>query len=146
MNISADSFANSLICDEKIKEICKLDFIIYREPCYRAIKHTNDMELSKNDFLPSIMESNNNTMPDAEIQMKRKYKSFSVSINRSLEELKEIVQSVPTLRDSVCSYAVGSYSKKKGVVTKPEWNGHIHYFLFDPEEKNPVTDFRYVVE
>lgn len=146
MHICADSFADSLICDEKIEEICKLDFINYKEPCYRAIKHTNDMVLSQNDFLPSIMERNNNVMPDAENQMRRKgYKDFSVSVNRSLEELKEIVRTVPTLRDSVFSYAVGFYSKKKGVVTRPDNKGHIHYFLFDPEEKNPVLDFRYVI-
>lgn len=146
MHISADSFVNSLICAEKIEEICKLDFINYKELCYRAIKHTNDIALSIDDFLPSIMEKNNNAMPDAETQKKRKgYALFSVSINRSLEELKEIVQFVPTLKNCVFSYAVGFYSKNKGVVTRPEDNGHIHYFLFDPEEKNPVSDFQYVV-
>lgn len=147
MQISIEAFVNSLICNEKIKEICKLDFVNYKGSCYRAIKHSNIIALSINDFLPSIMERNNNEMPDTETQLKhKKYKDYSVSLNESLEKLKEIVQFVPTLRDSVCSYAIGYFSKTKGVITKPESNGHIHYFLFDPKGKNPVSDFRFIVE
>ena len=139
-------FCNSLICNEKINDICRIKFNSKISKCYRGIKHGTDSELTDEDFLPTIMERNGNHMSSFDIQLNYKVDAFSVSLNVDLVLLKEFVKSFPSLRRKIVSYAEGFISTKKGLVSEPDESGHFLYFLFDPVLKNPVSDFHFVEE
>ncbi len=140
-----NDFSNSGIYLEKVTEILKNSKDADGRIAFRAIKHSKEELLKKEDFFPTIMERNSFEMPGIEKQKKSKLELFGVSVCDSFENVHNLIQSVPALRNSVKCYAVGHVICNKGTIGEIDDKGHYQYYLFDPksDEKNPYTDFTY---
>ena len=135
--MNKDLFAN-YFNPEKIDEIVKNTKIecTYSE-IFRFIKHSSNSPLTKQDFYPTIMEYNKPpfTMPSYEKQQKRDYTKFSTSCSDTIENLKALIETIPTMKNCPKScIAKGHTEKTLGFADEADANnfGHIHYYLYDP--------------
>lgn len=143
-----DKFSN--IYSEEIKErILKESKLKKFKPVYRAIYHSVDSPLCKEDFYPTIMHYNNNEMPSYERQnLKTKISNFSVSVYTSRENLVQYTDFVPSERNSANFIAVGEINISRGTASDEDEEGHINYYLFKPEDDgtNCYHDFKPLIE
>ena len=129
--------------------------VFYYKNVYRIIRHSNMIELTINDFMPTIMERNDFSMPSYEKQnLKTNNEQFSMSCFDTKSHLECYIESITSLREDFYSknwYIVkGFVSKEKGfadkVIESGPKIGHINYYLFDPISKNPIKDFKIIKE
>ena len=139
-------FENSKICSQKIKEILDCSIAADNRHAYRIIKHTNAIPLTTDDFLPSIMKENNNKMPNESKQINIKITNFGMSLLDNYNLTKQFIELCPAFRNKSCTIAKGIVNEKKGVIGSFENNGHFQFYLFDPVNNNPVSDFKYYNE
>ena len=123
---------------EKVEEIIKntKKECAYSE-MFRFIKHSANRPLTKEDFYPTIMEYNRPpfTMPSHERQKKYDYTRFSTSCSDTIENLKALIETVPTMKNCPQScIAKGHTDERLGFADEADHSnfGHIHYFLYDP--------------
>lgn len=143
--INENEFENSLICQSKIKEIVnKSSRIIGNVIAYRGIRHEKNDSLVKEDFLPTIMEINDNEMPSNEVQeRKTKIESFGMSLFYDPNIMINVFNSVPSMRGKFKAYAVGKLLESKGTIGEPDSTTHFQMYLFDPINLNVVSEFKY---
>lgn len=149
--ITADDFSN-IYSKEKISELVeegKKGF--YYENAYRIIKHTVDVEVTKTDFYPSVMERNDFEMPTFDIQNSiEKIGDFGVSCLDTLDHMKSFIETVTSFRENYEKNGwfimKGKVQKGKGFASTTNRNGHFNYYLFDPINKNPIDDFIFIKE
>ena len=141
-------FINSLICDEKVEEILKIPQYKSRVDVIRVIKnHDESFLLEVSDFYPSIMERNNGVMPPEEVQRnKTKIENFGTSFYLDNDNSKEVILSVPTLRENMKALSYGTITVKHGLISCPDQTGHLVMYLLDPLNNNLPKKFKYHVE
>ena len=143
-----NDFAKSLICDEKINEILKIPQYKNRVDVIRVIKnHDSSCPLLISDFYPSIMERNGDEMPTFEKQrQKTKIDNFGTSFYLDNDNSREVILSVPTLREEMKALSFGTITSKHGLISLPDSSGHLVMYLFDPLNNNLPKVFKYVEE
>ena len=153
--INKEEFSD-LYSPTKIDEIVNQNAdIYYYKDVYRMIKHSKNLPLTSNDFLPTIMEYNNFLMPPYDKQnLKTNNEQFSMSCFDTKEHLECFIESVTSIRENFYTnnwYIMkGHVNKHKGFADKARENGpkvgHINYYLYDPIRKNPIEDFEMIEE
>lgn len=114
--------AKELIIDSSIERNVK--------NAVRFIRH--DLPLNDKDFLPFIAEVNGGFMPSKEKQdRKTKANIFGVSFFKTIEDLKQYTDLVPSERNSSYTIVKVSILKCFGTVSEFDHIGHFNHFLFD---------------
>lgn len=141
-------FINSLICEEKIEEILKIPHYKNRVDVIRVIKdHDASNPLLVSDFYPSIMERSGGVMPTFDKQrQKTKIDNFGTSFYLDNNNSREVILSVPTLREEMKALSFGTITNKHGLISFPDNTGHLVLYLFDPLNNNLPKVFKYVEE
>lgn len=141
----ADSrFDKSKIIASKIPLVIEDSKGSMRKICFRGIRHEKSDDLIANDFMPTFIEKNNYSVPDASIQEGQSVASyFGMSLYESLPALRNACKSIRSLR-KIKSFAQGFTDEAKGTTSCPDPFTHFQYYLFDPFGNNPYCDFRYV--
>jgi hypothetical protein len=104
---------------------------------YRAIRHSIDEKLVREDFLPSAFESDSKPIKSFSGTESGLY---SVSLALSKDGLIKKIQASPVLMNKFKCLAKGLTRIERGISTKAV-KGHINYFLFDYLENSPYPDF-----
>lgn len=151
MNIFSDIY--SPIKTKEISEKNKEPF--YYRKAYRIIKHSKDEDVTKKDFYPSIMEYNNFVMPGYDVQnRKTNLQLFGTSCYDEKNSIMSRIESITSLREDFENKGwflmEGSVNKNFGFADKKEESGsnkgHFVYYLFDPIDNSPISDFREIKE
>ena len=147
-NIYSDNVINKILDENKKR--------FYYKKAFRVIKNPKSEGMDKKFFYPSIMEYNNYEMPDHYIQdRKTNIQLFGTSCYDSKDNIMSYIESVTSLREAVENnlsfIAEGSVEKEKGFADKaveedgPK-KGHFNYYIFDPIDNSPVSDFKEIKE
>lgn len=135
-----EDFDKSSICDKKVNEIVDIAVDADNRSAFRIIKRDNVVSLLEKDFYPSIMEYNGYVMPTLDKQENKDVKQFGVSVFDTRDNLLNFKETVIPLR-KYNVIAKGVVDKNKGCVGLFEKSGHYQYFLYDPVDNNPISDF-----
>ena len=131
-------FENSKIPLEIINIILKQSSRTNGETAFRLVNKADTHELKKEDFIPTFLENFNKEI----IQEKTKKKEvdfFGLSMFYSYEKMMDFKMFIPKLKKRVA--AVGCLDSSKGSVGKEDRNTHFQFYLFDPINLNPCSDF-----
>lgn len=104
---------------------------------YRGTINTDDLNVV--DFLPSFIECGNRRK-----QWGKSRSFFSVSLFSNEEDLKNNIQSIPTLNNKIKSISKGYTTLKRGISVLSDNSTHIDYFLYDHKNNNPYSDFNII--
>ena len=136
-----ENFEKSGICEKKVNEIIGIAFDGNDRSAFRIIKRENADSLLEQDFYPTIMEYNGYVMPMLDKQENKDVGKFGVSVFDTRDNLLNFKETVNSLR-KYNVIAKGVVDKNKGCVGVFEENGHYQYFLYDPVDNNPISDFK----
>lgn len=143
--MTKNDFNKSGICNKKIDEIMRVSIDADNRNAYRIIMHPSNELIKKEDFYPTFILRNKNSIPSEEKQLNRDVEYFGVSLFDTYENVVNFKETVISFRDhdDYC-FAKGVVDKNKGTMGIFESNGHFQFFLFDPVGNNPYQDFEYV--